>query len=74
MIALRIKNNQNNSIMKDTFKKLFAFAVLCTAVLATICGTAYLFYDHHYLFGVTNICLAAMAFPYIKQKFLELIG
>ena len=52
-----------------TLEKFYAFAVLCTASLAAIGGTAYLFYDHHGLFGVTNILLCAMAFPYVKEKF-----
>lgn len=58
----------------NTLKKFYAFAVVCIAFLATIGGTAYLFYDHHGLFGVTNIFLSAMAFPYVKEKFKELIS
>lgn len=57
-----------------TLEKLYAFAVLCVAFLATIGGTAYLFFDHHSLFGVTNILLCAMAFPYVKEKFQKLIS
>lgn len=51
----------------DTKKRLFALAVACAALLAVIGGTAYLFFDHHYLFGVTNILLSAMAMPYIVR-------
>lgn len=57
-----------------TLEKFYAFAVLCTAFLAAIGGTAYLFYDHHGLFGVTNILLCAMVFPYVKEKFQKLIS
>ena len=52
-----------------TLEKFYAFAVICTAFLAAIGGTAYLFYNHHGLFGVTNILLCAMAFPYVKEQF-----
>ena len=57
-----------------TLEKFYAFAVLCTAFLAAIGGTAYLFYDHHGLFGVTNIILCAMAFPYVKEQLKKLIS
>lgn len=57
-----------------TLEKIYAFAVLCTASLAAIGGTAYLFFDHHGLFGVTNILLCVMAFPYVKEKFQKLIS
>lgn len=58
----------------NTLEKLYAFAVLCIAALGTIGGTAYLFYEGHILFGITNICLAAMAFPYVREQFKKLIG
>lgn len=57
-----------------TIDKLFAFAVLCVAFLAAIGGTAYLFFDHHALFGVTNILLCAMAYPFVKEQFKKLIS
>lgn len=57
-----------------TLEKIHAFAVLCIAFLAAIGGTAYLFFDHHGLFGVTNILLCAMAFPYVKEKFQKMIS
>lgn len=47
--------------------KIYAFAVACVAILAVIGGTAYLFYDGHILFGVTNILLACMAYPYVAR-------
>lgn len=58
----------------EALKKIYSFAVICAAFLAAIGGTAYLFYDHHAIFGVVNILLAAMAFPYIKERFQDLIG
>lgn len=58
----------------NTLKNFYAFAVLCIAFLAAVGGTAYLFYDHHALFGVTNILLCGMAFPYVKKMFKRLIS
>lgn len=55
-------------------RKIFDFAVICIAVIAIIGGTAYLFYEGHILFGVANICLAAMAFPVIRSKVKDLLG
>lgn len=55
-------------------RKIFDFVVLILAILAGIGGTAYLFFDHHILFGITNLCLVAMAFPFIKARFKDLIG
>ena len=49
----------------ETKKKLYAFALACVFILAAIGGTAYLFYDRHILFGVTNIILVAMSLPYV---------
>lgn len=57
---------------KEILKKFYAFGVLCVSVLASIGGTAYLFFDHHILFGVTNLCLVAMALPYIIKTVKEL--
>lgn len=50
--------------MKPELKQLYAFILLCVYVLAVIGGTGYLMYDHHILFGVTNLGLAAMAWPF----------
>ncbi len=57
--------------MKPEIKKLYAFALLCVYILAVIGGTAYLFYDHHILFGVTNLGLSAMAWPYFHKVVKE---
>lgn len=55
-------------------KQILTFILLIAAVLAIIGGTAYLFYDHHALFGVANILLAGLAFPTIKQLFNDLLN
>lgn len=54
--------------------KILDFFIIAIAFLATIGGTAYLLYDHHILFGIANICLAAMAFPFVKERVKRLIG
>ena len=58
----------------ETIKKIYCFFVIIVAVLAVIGGTAYLFYDHHILFGITNLCLGAMAVPYVIARAKELLG
>ena len=66
---------KNNSMDKnETLKKIYAFAVACVSVLGAIGGTAYLFYDRHILFGVTNLCLVAMACPYIYKVVKQLFA
>lgn len=55
-------------------RKFYCFLVICAYVLATLGGTAYLFFDKHYLFGVVNIALAAMAAPYMVKQFKSLIN
>lgn len=54
--------------------KIIDFFILVIAVLAAIGGTAYLFYDHHILFGIANLCLAAMAFPFLKERYKDMIA
>ena len=54
-------------------RKIFDFVVLILAILAGIGGTAYLF-DRHILFRIANLCLVAMAFPFVKARFNDLIG
>ena len=48
-------------------KKFAFFAAACVAVLAALGGTAYLFYYGQPLFGAANLCLAAMAFPWLRE-------
>lgn len=59
---------------KFYLKKFYAFFVICAYILATLGGTAYLFFDKHYVFGVANILLAAMATPYMVKQFKSLIN
>lgn len=54
-----------NEKTKTILLKIAAFICCCVFTLATIGGTAYLFYFKQTLFGVTNILLAAMAVPFI---------
>lgn len=56
-----------------TLEKFIAFAVVCIATLAAIGGTAYLFFDGHALFGVANILICAMAFPFVRDEFNKLL-
>ena len=55
-------------------KKIYDFLVIVVFVLAAIGGTAYLFYFKQYLFGVTNIALVAMAFPYLISRIKDIQG
>lgn len=59
---------------KRKMKKVFDFAVCCVAVLAVVGGIGSLLYDRHYLFAVAVACLAAMAFPYVRERVKELLG
>lgn len=54
-------------------KKIFDFGVVCVYILALVGGTAYLLVGHNYLFAVANVLLAAMAFPYAKEKVYDLM-
>lgn len=69
---MRQKDLINKNNMKN-WTKFYDFAVIVVAVFAAIGGTAYLFYDHHALFGVTNICLVAMAIPYVRKRAKDLM-
>ena len=55
-------------------KKIYDFLVIIVFVLASIGGTAYLFYFKQYLFGVTNIALVAMAVPYLISRIKDIQG
>lgn len=59
--------------MNNILKKLYYFLVACVWVFATIGGTAYLFFYHLPHFGVANILLAAMAFPFVYDKVKKLL-
>ena len=55
-------------------KKIYDFLVIIVFILASIGGTAYLFYFKQYLFGVTNIALVAMAVPYLISRIKDIQG
>ena len=57
----------------ETTKKFLAFFCVAIYILATIGGAAYLFYDGHVLFGITNIILSAMALPYFLMMWRRVI-
>lgn len=48
-------------------KRFYFFLALCVAILAALGGTAYLFYFGKYVFGVANLGLAAMAWPWLRD-------
>ena len=54
--------------------KFFDFAVLCVYVLGVVGGSCNLFYNHLPLFGVTTLLLGAMAFPYVRDRFKDLMA
>lgn len=58
----------------STLRKIFNFIAAFAAVMATIGGTAYLFYYGQPLFGVLNLCLAAMAAPWVLEAVKDLIN
>lgn len=55
--------------MSDSLKRLISFLIVVTYIFAVLGGTAYLFYFHVPQFGVANIALAAMAFPFFRDHF-----
>ena len=55
-------------------KKIYDFLVIIVFVLASIGGTAYLFYFKQYLFGATNMALVAMAVPYLISRIKDIQG
>ena len=57
----------------ETLRKFFCFLCAIVAVLAAIGGTAYLFYYHQPVMGIANLCLAAMAAPYVIARVKELL-
>lgn len=57
--------------MKNSIAIIYFFA-LCLYALGCIGGTAYLFYDNHAVFGVSNILLGCMAFPTARKFFKKL--
>ena len=60
--------------IKEWAVKMFDFACLCLYALAAIGGVAYLFFDHHGIFGVAALAVCGMALPYIIKKAKDLIS
>ena len=55
-------------------QKVFDFACAAAYVLGTIGGVAYLLCFHKPLFAVAVAAVAAMAFPYVRDRVKELLG
>ena len=60
--------------MKEILKKVYYFLVAIAWIFATIGSTAYLFFYHVPQFGVANLLLAAMAFPFAYDKAKKLLA
>ena len=60
--------------VKEQMRNIGCFVTLCLAFLSIIGGTAYLFYDKHILFGITNLFLSGCAMPLLIKAFKRLIG
>ena len=54
--------------------KIYDFACAAAYVFGTIGGVAYLLYFHKPLFAVAVAALAAMAFPYVRDRVKDLLG
>ena len=61
-------------LLKIYARKAYDFSCICLFALAAIGGIAYLFYDHHALFGVAAIAVSGMAIPYIIERVKSLIS
>lgn len=55
-------------------KKLYDFAVACVYVLGSIGGFGYAMYNKAYLIGVCVACVAAMAYPYVREAVKDLLA
>lgn len=58
----------------ETLNKIFAFIVCIVWAFATIGSTAYLWYYGQPHFAVASLAVSAMAFPFVRGKFKQLIG
>lgn len=57
--------------MKEATKIIY-FLGLFLYMMGVIGGTAYLFHDHHFVFGVASILMGVMAFPTAKKLYKKL--
>ena len=55
-------------------KKIYYLFVLCLYVLGAIGGFGYCIYAKAYLIAIDVLALSAMAFPYAKQCFKNLLA
>ena len=59
--------------MNKTLKKIYDFFVVILAVYAVIGGAGWLFFERHIPAAIGVILLGAMAFPYVKGCFKDLL-
>ena len=57
----------------EKYKGFICFLLICLYVLGTIGGIGFACYNHAYLIAVGVAAVAAMAFPYIKEKFKKMV-
>lgn len=56
------------------WKQIYCFLCVCLYALAGIGGVAYLFYDHHAVFGVAAIATTAMATPFLIDRIKDIMS
>lgn len=54
--------------------KIYDFACCCAYVLGAVGGFGMLAYNLAWLFAVAVLALAAMAFPFVRERFKDLLG
>lgn len=64
----------SKDLLKIYARKAYDFACISLFALAAIGGVAYLFYDHHALFGVAAVAVSGMAIPYIIKRVKSLLS
>lgn len=62
------------AMRNDTLRKLYSFVCICLFALAALGGVAYLFFDHHAIFGISAIATSAMAVPYLIECINDLMS
>lgn len=55
-------------------KKIYEFIVILVWVFASIGCAGWLFFDGHIVQGIAVLLLGAMAFPYMRSCFKDLIS
>lgn len=54
--------------------KLYDFACCCAYVLGAVGSFGALVYNRAWVFAVAVLALAAMAFPFVRDRFKDLVG